>query len=86
MDTKIVRLDEFRSSLDALVANCCDQGVPLIVELPDRRRISIQPMSEGDDLIDDLIANDGKFQALLAASTKSGVKPFVPRHATDAVE
>jgi hypothetical protein len=46
--------------------------------MPDQRLLTIQPLEpqEDDNLIDELLAADPKFQALVAKSKSSPRKPF----------
>jgi hypothetical protein len=50
----------------------------LVVELPDQRLLAIQSLdaSEDDSLMDELLASNPKFQALVAKSKTSPRKPF----------
>jgi hypothetical protein len=69
MDTKVIPFSELRADLEGLLSRCLDASEALIVELPDRGFISIQPMTESDDgLIDDLIENNPAFREKLAKS------------------
>lgn len=54
-------------------------GETVVVELPDQRLLSIQPLEpqEDDSLIDELLQTDPKFQAFVAKSKASPRKPFI---------
>jgi hypothetical protein len=51
----------------------------VVVELPDQRLLTIQPLDpqEDDTLMDELLAANPKFQELVARSKRSPRKPFV---------
>lgn len=83
MNTKVILLNELKSDADSLLKTCCDSGQSLVVELPDQRRVTIQPFEEDDDLINNLIASNPDFQALLARSAKSPRKLFQPKFHKD---
>jgi hypothetical protein len=50
----------------------------VVVEMPDQRLLAIQSLDPGEDdsLVDELLASDPQFQALLAKSKNSPRKPF----------
>lgn len=79
MGTKVIQLNELKSDPESYLRDCCDAGEILVVELPDHRRVTIRPYEDDDDLINELIAENAKFQALLAKSAESPRKPFAPR-------
>ncbi len=78
MDTTVIPLRELQSDAEKHLRQCCDTGQTLIVEMPDHRLLSIQPVGEDDDLVDQLIAQNPAFRAMLARSAASPKKPFVP--------
>jgi hypothetical protein len=76
MDTKIIHLSEFQADPEGVLNRCYDLGQSLVVELPNRGLISIQPVDAGDSLVDDLIEHDLAFRALLAKSLASPREPY----------
>lgn len=86
MSTKIIPLRELKADPEALLNNCYDSGEPLVVELQDQRLVEIRPVDDDDHLIDNLIANNPAFRAMLAKSLASGLKPFEPRHLSETSE
>jgi hypothetical protein len=51
-------------------------GRPLVVALPNRGLVSIQPVESDDNLVNELIEHNPAFRALLAKSLASPRKPF----------
>ena len=51
-------------------------GQTLVVELPDRGWISIQPLEEDDNLVNQLIEHNPTFRELLARSIAGPREPF----------
>ena len=78
MDTTVIPLHELQNDAEKHLRQCCDTGQTLIVEMPDHRLLSIQPLEEDDDLVDRLIEENPAFRAMLARSAASPRKPFVP--------
>lgn len=77
MRTKVIPMDELKENAETIIRKCCDSGQTLVVELSDRRRVTIQPSADDDDdLIDNLIATNQAFRDLLVRSAASGRKPF----------
>ncbi len=76
MDTKIIQLSEFQTDPEGVLNRCYDSGQPLVVELPNRGLVSIQPVDANDDLVDDLIEHNPAFRALLAKSLASPREPY----------
>jgi len=77
MATKVIPLHELRTNLDGYLQECLDSGQSLVVELPEKRLVSIQAI-EDDDLVNDLIEHNPAFRELLARSAASPRKPFQP--------
>jgi hypothetical protein len=79
MAIKTIPLSRLEMDLKKTLNDCADSGETVVVEMPDQRLLSIQPLdAQGDDnLIDELIASNPEFQALLAKSKGSSRKPFV---------
>jgi hypothetical protein len=76
MDTRVIPLSDLHADLEGMLRRCFDSGQPLVVELPDRGLIAIQPVSPEDELVDELIENNAEFRELLAKSLASGREPF----------
>jgi hypothetical protein len=64
--------------LQKTLNECAESGETVVVELPDHRLLAIQPLEpqEDDTLIEELLQNNPKFQALVAKSKASPRKPF----------
>ena len=81
MDIKVIPLSELLADMPGLLAECCNSGDPVVVELPDHRLVTIQPLDvddAGDTLIDSLIESNAEFRAMLARSKASPRKSFPP--------
>lgn len=80
MAIEIIPLSQLEANLRATLSECAASGRAVVVELPDRRLVALQPLepSEDDDLTDDLLASSPAFQALVARSAASPRRPFVP--------
>ena len=78
MDIKTIPLSSLETNLKETLNECAASGQTLVVELPNQRLISIQSLDpdEDDSLIDDLLASNPKFQALVARSKAGARKPF----------
>ena len=76
MDIKTIPLSNLEENLRATLNECADSGTPVVVELPDQRRVAIQALDDGDDLVDELLESNAAFQAMMTKSVKSSRKPF----------
>lgn len=78
MAIKTISLSRLEADLKKTLNECAESGETVVVEMPDQRLIAIQSLDpNGDDhLIDDLIAANPKFQALVKKSKASPRKPF----------
>ena len=78
MGIKTIPLSRLEANLKTTLNECADSGQTVVVEMPDRRLLAIQALdpSEDDSLMDELIATDPKFRALVAKSKASPRKPF----------
>ncbi len=78
MAIKTILLSRLETDLQKTLNECADSGETVVVEMPDHRLLAIQSLDpQGDDsLIDELLASDPKFQALVAKSKASPRKPF----------
>ena len=71
MDTKVIPLSDLQADPEGVLRRCYDSGQTLVVELPDRGLISIRPLEEDDDLVNQLIEHNPAFRELLARSIAS---------------
>jgi hypothetical protein len=80
MGIKTIQLSRLEANLRETLSECADSGQALVVELPDHRLIAIQGLEAGEDdsLVDDLLASNPAFQALVAKSKAGPRKPFAP--------
>ena len=78
MAIKTIPLSRLETDLKKTLNECAESGETVVVEMPDQRLLAIQLLEprEDDSLIDELIASDPKFQALVAKSKASPRKPF----------
>ncbi len=74
--TKVIPLSELQADPEGVLSKCFDLGETLVVALPNRGLISIQPIESDDDLINDLIEHNAAFRALLVKSLASPREPF----------
>jgi hypothetical protein len=79
MAIKTIPLSRLEKDLKETLNECARSGQTVVVEMPDQQLLTIQPLNpqEDDGLIDELLASDPKFQALVAKSKASDRKPFV---------
>lgn len=78
MAIKTIPLNRLETDLKKTLTECAESGETVVVELPDQRLLAIQSLEpqEDDSLIDELLASNPKFQALVAKSKASPRKPF----------
>jgi len=78
MDIAMIPLSQLQTDRQGLLTECCDSGRPLVVELPDHRRVSIQSLEpdSDDSLVSDLLENNRSFRALVEKSKASPRKAF----------
>jgi hypothetical protein len=78
MAIKTILLSGLETNLKKTLNECADSGQTLVVELPDQRLLAIQSLdpNEDDSLMDELLASNPKFQALVAKSKAGARKPF----------
>jgi hypothetical protein len=76
MDSKVIPLSDLQADPEGVLRRSYDAGQILVVELPDRGLISIRPLEEDDDLVDELIEHNPAFRELLARSIASPREPF----------
>lgn len=79
MGIKTIPLSRLETDLKKTLNECAESGETVVVEMPDQRLLAIQSLDprEDDSLIDELLASNPKFQALVAKSKASPPKPFV---------
>lgn len=76
MDTKVISLSDLQADPEGVLRRCYDTGQPLVVELPHRGLVSIQPVEPDDNLVNDLLEHNPAFRDLLARSLASPREPF----------
>ena len=78
MAIKTIPLSRLETDLKKTLNECAESGQTIVVEMPDQRLLAIQPLEpqEDDTLMDELLASNPKFQALVAKSKASPPKPF----------
>jgi hypothetical protein len=79
MAIKSIPLSRLETDLKKTLDECVESGETVVVEMPDHRLVAIQSLQphEDDTLMDELLASNPKFQALVAKSKASPRKPFV---------
>ena len=78
MGIKTIPLSRLEADLRGALNECADSGSTVVVELPDRRLVAIQPLdpTEDDDLINELLESNSSFRELVAKSKAGSRKPF----------
>ena len=78
MAIKTIPLSRLEAELTKTLNECAESGQTVVVEMPDQRLLTIQPLDPQEDetLMDELLASNEKFQALVAKSKASPHKPF----------
>ena len=78
MAIKTIPLSRLEADLERTLNECAESGQMVVIEMPDQRLLAIQPLEpqEDDALVDELLASNPKFQALVAKSKASPRKPF----------
>jgi hypothetical protein len=78
MAIKTIPLSRLETDLKKTLNECARSGETVIVEMPDQQLLAIQPLQpqEDDALMDELLASNPKFQALVKRSKASPRKPF----------
>jgi len=78
MAIKTIPLSRLETDLKKTLDECADSGETVVVEMPDQRLLAIQAIDpqQDDSLMDELLAANPKFQALVARSKASPRKPF----------
>jgi hypothetical protein len=80
MAIRTIPLSSLETDLEATLNECAASGETVVVEMPDERLLAIQSLDPGEDdsLIDELLATNPKFQALVAKSKAGRRVPFTP--------
>jgi hypothetical protein len=80
MAIKTISLSRLETALEKTLNECAESGETIVVELPNQRLLAIRSLDphEDDSLIEELLASNPKFQALVAKSKASPRKPFAP--------
>ena len=78
MAIKTIPLSRLETELKKTLSECVDTGETVVVEMPDQRLVAIQPLEpqEDDTLMDDLLASNPRFQALVTNSKASRRKTY----------
>jgi hypothetical protein len=78
MAIRTIPLSHLETDLKKTLNECAESGETVIIEMPDQRLLAIQPLDpqEEDELIDELLATNPRFQALVAKAKASPRKPF----------
>jgi hypothetical protein len=78
MAIKTIPFSRLETDLKKTLSECADSGDTVVVEMPDQKLLAIQSLDPaGDDaLVDELLAANPQFQALVAKSKASPRKPF----------
>ena len=78
MGTKLIPLSQLESDPQGTLTECCNSGQALVVELPDSRMVTIQPLEPGEDdsLVSELLESNAAFRALVEKSKSSPRRPF----------
>ena len=78
MAIKTIPLSRLETDLKQTLTECVESGQTVVVEMPDQSLLAIQPLDpqEDDTLMDELLASNPKFQALVKKSKASPRKPF----------
>jgi hypothetical protein len=78
MGIKMIPLSRLEADPRGTLNECLDSGESLVIELPDHRLVSIQALEPaGDDsLMDELLASNSSFRAMVEKSKASPRRPF----------
>ena len=81
MAIRTIPLSRLETDLRKTLNECAESGQTLVVELPNQRLLAIHSLepNEDDSLIDELLASNPQFQALVAKSKASPRRPFLPQ-------
>lgn len=79
MAIKTIPLSRLETDLKKTLNECAESGQMVVVEMPDQKLLAIQLLDpqEDDTLMDELLAANPRFQALVEKSKRSPRKPFL---------
>jgi hypothetical protein len=80
MAIKTIPLSRLETDLEKTLNECAESGETVVVEMPDQRLLaihSLEPQEDDDSLVDELLATNPSFRAMVAKSKASPRKPFV---------
>jgi hypothetical protein len=80
MAIKTIPLSRLETDLRRTLTECAESGETVVVEMPGQRLLAIQSLDtqEDDALIDELLASNPEFRALVARSKAGARKSFSP--------
>ena len=81
MGIEVIPLSRLQNETSGVLARCCDSGSPVVVELPDHRLVSIQPLDaedETDSIVHELLESSQEFRDLIQKSAAASRRPFNP--------
>ena len=80
MGIKTIPLSKLEADPRGTLNECADSGEAFVVQLPDKRLLTIQALdsSEDDSLVEELLESNPTFRALVSKSKTSSRKPFMP--------
>ena len=78
MGIKVIPLSQLEADPQGTLADCAESSDALVVELPDHRLVALQGLEplDDDDLVDELLASNREFQAMVEKSKAGPRKPF----------
>jgi len=78
MRIKTIPLSRLEANVRKTLNECADSGSTFVVQLPDQRLVTIQPLdpTEDDELVNELLESNAAFRALVAKSKASRRKPY----------
>jgi hypothetical protein len=67
MAIKTIPLSRLETDLNKTLNECAESGDTVVIEMPDQRLLAIQSLEpqEDDSLMDELLASNPRFQALV---------------------
>jgi hypothetical protein len=79
MAIKTIPLSRLETELEKTLNECAESDETLVVEMPNQRLLAIQALDPHDDdnLMDELLASNPRFQAMVAKSKAGARKPFI---------
>lgn len=79
MHIKTIPLSTLENALEETLNECAESGQTVVIEMPDHRLLSLHSLEADadDDLINELLATDPNFVALVERSKASPRKHFL---------